>query len=182
MITAANRNGVKLAIGHMRRFYSGWGAARQLVADGAIGRPLRVGSQIRDGLLNWGTRIPNGYTPARGVLARGGAKVMVTVPSTPGNSEREGGHAGADPVADRNRRDVLVGDRPDHVARAHVGMRAASAPSSPTAHSYTDMAAASRAREEMLEAIAEHDDELMAAWVAGRDLSVDQIKYGVCAA
>src|SRR5579859_4261924 len=60
MITAARRNKVKLAIGHMRRFYSGWEAARQLVADGAIGRPLRVWSQIRDGLLNWGTHTIDG--------------------------------------------------------------------------------------------------------------------------
>ena len=36
--------------------------------------------------------------------------------------------------------------------------------------------AASRAREEMIEGIAEHDDELMAAWVAGRELSAEQIK------
>jgi len=36
--------------------------------------------------------------------------------------------------------------------------------------------AASRAREEMIEAIADHDDELMAAWVSGRELSVEQIK------
>ncbi|MEP6866614.1 MAG: elongation factor G [Deltaproteobacteria bacterium] len=36
--------------------------------------------------------------------------------------------------------------------------------------------AASRARESMIEAIAEHDDELMAAWVSGRELAADQIK------
>ena len=36
--------------------------------------------------------------------------------------------------------------------------------------------AASVAREEMIEAIADHDDELMAAWVAGRALSAEQIK------
>ncbi|HEY0252073.1 MAG TPA: EF-Tu/IF-2/RF-3 family GTPase, partial [Kofleriaceae bacterium] len=36
--------------------------------------------------------------------------------------------------------------------------------------------AASRAREEMIEAIADHDDELMAAWVSGRELPADQIK------
>src|SRR3569623_1350480 len=36
--------------------------------------------------------------------------------------------------------------------------------------------AASRAREAMIEAIAEHDDELMAAWVAGRELAIDQVK------
>ncbi len=35
---------------------------------------------------------------------------------------------------------------------------------------------ASIARELMLEAIAEHDDELMAAWVSGRELSPDQIR------
>ena len=35
---------------------------------------------------------------------------------------------------------------------------------------------ASRAREAMLEAIADLDDELMAAWVAGRELTVDAIK------
>jgi elongation factor G len=35
---------------------------------------------------------------------------------------------------------------------------------------------ASIARELMLEAIAEHDDELMAAWVAGRELSPEQIR------
>jgi elongation factor G len=35
---------------------------------------------------------------------------------------------------------------------------------------------ASRARETMIEAIAEHDDELMAAWVSGRELSIEQIR------
>jgi len=37
------------------------------------------------------------------------------------------------------------------------------------------VAQASKAREEMLEAIAELDDELMAAWVAGRELTTEQI-------
>ncbi|MDX2087276.1 MAG: elongation factor G [Kofleriaceae bacterium] len=35
---------------------------------------------------------------------------------------------------------------------------------------------AGQAREAMIEAIAEHDDELMAAWVAGRELTADAIK------
>src|SRR5262249_31282167 len=35
---------------------------------------------------------------------------------------------------------------------------------------------ASRAREKMIEAIAEHDDELMAAWVSGRELSIEQLR------
>jgi elongation factor G len=38
------------------------------------------------------------------------------------------------------------------------------------------VAAASTAREAMIEAIAEHDDELMAAWVSGRELGTAQIK------
>ncbi len=42
----------------------------------------------------------------------------------------------------------------------------------PAAH----VPAASRAREDMIEAISEHDDELMAAWVSGRELTVEQIK------
>ncbi|MFT3691584.1 MAG: elongation factor G [Kofleriaceae bacterium] len=45
----------------------------------------------------------------------------------------------------------------------------------PAAH----VASASRAREEMIEAIAEHDDELMAAWVAGRELPADTIKQAL---
>ena len=47
----------------------------------------------------------------------------------------------------------------------------------PIPHAYVD--AASLAREEMIEAIAEHDDELMAAWVSGRELSIDQIKQAL---
>src|SRR5690348_944648 len=42
----------------------------------------------------------------------------------------------------------------------------------PIPHALTDDA--SRAREQMIEAIAEHDDELMAAWVSGRELSAEQ--------
>jgi predicted dehydrogenase len=60
MITACQRNNVRLAVGHMRRFYHGWEQARQLVADGAIGAPLRVWSLIHDGLLNWGTHTIDG--------------------------------------------------------------------------------------------------------------------------
>jgi elongation factor G len=44
----------------------------------------------------------------------------------------------------------------------------------PIPHDQLD--AASRARELMIEAIAEHDDELMAAWVSGRELSIEQIR------
>jgi elongation factor G len=44
----------------------------------------------------------------------------------------------------------------------------------PIPHALVDDA--SRAREQMIEAIAEHDDELMAAWVSGRELSGEQIR------
>ncbi|MCC6628118.1 MAG: Gfo/Idh/MocA family oxidoreductase [Chloroflexi bacterium] len=55
MLIAAQRNSVKLAIGHQRRFLPGWNEARRLVADGAIGRPTHLWSTVADGLLNWGT-------------------------------------------------------------------------------------------------------------------------------
>jgi elongation factor G len=55
--------------------------------------------------------------------------------------------------------------------RESLGVKFVDAPI-PSAH----MAAASRARETMIEAIAELDDELMAAWVAGRELPAELIK------
>lgn len=55
MITAAQRNHVKLAIGHQRRFYSAWGEARRLLLDGVIGQPRRLWSTVLQGMLNWGT-------------------------------------------------------------------------------------------------------------------------------
>ena len=60
MLTACRRNGVKLAIGHMRRFYPGWTQARQLIAEGAIGTPVRAWSAVTEGLLNWGTHLIDG--------------------------------------------------------------------------------------------------------------------------
>jgi UDP-N-acetyl-2-amino-2-deoxyglucuronate dehydrogenase len=60
MLTACRRNDVRLAIGHMRRFYRGWEEARRLVAEGAIGTPRKVWSLIHDGLLNWGTHTIDG--------------------------------------------------------------------------------------------------------------------------
>ncbi len=47
----------------------------------------------------------------------------------------------------------------------------------PIPHALLDEA--SRARETMIEAIAEHDDELMAAWVSGRELSSEQIRHSL---
>ena len=52
MIVACQRNGVKLAIGFQRRFLPAWIAARDLVASGAIGAPVRVSHVRETGLLN----------------------------------------------------------------------------------------------------------------------------------
>ena len=54
MIIAADRNDVKLAISHQRRFYSCWQEARRLVQDGAIGKPDRLWTTIKQGMINAG--------------------------------------------------------------------------------------------------------------------------------
>ena len=55
MVVACQRNGVKLAVGHQRRFYSSWVEARRLLADGAIGEPLRLYTGVTAGMMNTGT-------------------------------------------------------------------------------------------------------------------------------
>lgn len=55
MVIAAERNDVKLAIGHQRRFYSCWREARQMIAAGAIGKPQRLWSAVKAGMMNTGT-------------------------------------------------------------------------------------------------------------------------------
>ena len=55
MIVACQRNEVKLAIGHQRRFYSCWREARRMIADGAIGKPQRLWSAVKAGMMNTGT-------------------------------------------------------------------------------------------------------------------------------
>jgi len=55
MIIAAQRNKVKLAIGHQRRFYSAWQEARRLLLDGAIGKPRRLWAAVTGGMMNTGT-------------------------------------------------------------------------------------------------------------------------------
>lgn len=52
MMVACQRNQVKLAIGFQRRFLSAWTKARELIADGAIGRPERISHTRLTGLLN----------------------------------------------------------------------------------------------------------------------------------
>ncbi len=60
MVDACDENGVKLVISHQRRFTPGWESARKLVADGAIGIPLRVDIRVKEGLANWATHSIDG--------------------------------------------------------------------------------------------------------------------------
>ena len=55
MMIVCERNGVKFAVGHQRRFYSSWREARRLIQDGAIGEPRRLWSAVRAGMMNTGT-------------------------------------------------------------------------------------------------------------------------------
>lgn len=57
MLDAVERNGVKLTVGHKRRFHPVHERARALVADGAIGDPQFVTGRTGGGLLNWGTHV-----------------------------------------------------------------------------------------------------------------------------
>ena len=57
MIEACERRGIKLAIGHQRRFYGSWTKARELVAAGAVGAPQMVTAKSGEGLLNCGTHV-----------------------------------------------------------------------------------------------------------------------------
>jgi predicted dehydrogenase len=57
MISACEAQGVKLAIGHQRRFNKSWTRARELLAVGAIGTPVMVNVETGEGLLNCGTHV-----------------------------------------------------------------------------------------------------------------------------
>lgn len=63
MIEACEKNGVKLAIGHQRRFSPAANEIKRLVADGAIGKPtlLHHAAKRRAGLLNTGTHAIDGW-------------------------------------------------------------------------------------------------------------------------
>lgn len=60
MITACKTSGTRLVISHQRRFTPGWEKARELVADGAIGEPLRIDINVLEGLHNRGTHTIDG--------------------------------------------------------------------------------------------------------------------------
>jgi predicted dehydrogenase len=57
MLAACAEAGVKLAVGHQRRFNPSWTRARELIAAGAIGAPHLVAVQTGEGLLNCGTHV-----------------------------------------------------------------------------------------------------------------------------
>lgn len=57
MIAVCERHGIKLAIGHQRRFNRSWTHARELIGEGAIGKPLMVTVETGEGLLNCGTHV-----------------------------------------------------------------------------------------------------------------------------
>jgi predicted dehydrogenase len=57
MIAACEAHGVKLAIGHQRRFNKSWTRARELIAEGAIGTPELMTVKTGEGLLNCGTHV-----------------------------------------------------------------------------------------------------------------------------
>jgi predicted dehydrogenase len=57
MLQACEEAGVRLVIGHQRRFNLSWTRARELIAAGAIGQPQRISTRTGDGLLNCGTHV-----------------------------------------------------------------------------------------------------------------------------
>lgn len=61
MLLVCLRNGVKLAVGHQRRFLPSYNMARQLIADGEIGDPHLITSFTRDGLPNFSSHQADMY-------------------------------------------------------------------------------------------------------------------------
>jgi UDP-N-acetyl-2-amino-2-deoxyglucuronate dehydrogenase len=57
MIQACEAQGVKLAIGHQRRFNKSWTKAREMIAAGVIGTPVLMTVRTGEGLLNCGTHV-----------------------------------------------------------------------------------------------------------------------------
>lgn len=57
MIAACEDRGVKLAIGHQRRFFHSWTKVQELIRDGVIGTPAMVTAKSGEGLLNCGTHV-----------------------------------------------------------------------------------------------------------------------------
>ena len=60
MVEACDASGTKLVISHQRRFTRGWERGRELVQEGAIGKPIMVDNKVGQGLMNWGTHTIDG--------------------------------------------------------------------------------------------------------------------------
>ena len=60
MVEACDGGGARLVVSHQRRFTRGWERARELVQEGAIGKPLTVDNKVGHGLLNCGTHTIDG--------------------------------------------------------------------------------------------------------------------------
>ena len=93
MVEACEESGTRLAIGHQRRFCQGWEKARQLIAEGAIGKPVMVTNKIAEGLANIGTHSIDG---SRFVL---------------GDPEPDWVMGAVERLTDRHERDVPIEDR-----------------------------------------------------------------------
>ena len=61
MLLVCRRNGVKLAIGHQRRFLPAYTLAKQMIADGEIGDVRLITSVARDGLPNYSSHQTDMY-------------------------------------------------------------------------------------------------------------------------
>ena len=93
MMIAAERNEVKLAIAHQRRFNPAWTDARNLLAAGAVGAPKHVCASGGQGLLNDCSHI---FDFMRYVMSDPAAQWVI------GNIERK---------TDRYERDIRIEDR-----------------------------------------------------------------------
>ena len=61
MIVACRRNGVKLVVGHQRRFLPAWTLAKDLIAQGAIGDVQQIVSCGGDGMPNYSSHQTDMY-------------------------------------------------------------------------------------------------------------------------
>lgn len=61
MMLVCRRNGVKLAIGHQRRFLPAYTLAKQMMADGEIGDVRFITTLARDGLANYSSHLMDMY-------------------------------------------------------------------------------------------------------------------------
>ena len=135
MMIAAERNGVKLAIGHQRRFNPAWNEARDLIADGAIGRiqhvtavgragiAQRLFSHLRHDAFRDGRRQRGTFYASDGILDLDEARVRLLSGRTGRWEERR--REGEDPPIAQARELVdWIEGKVEHRGRAENGMAA----------------------------------------------------------